>query len=698
MVYCMGKASSLLDSILRTVIIATFAVLPLFFLPFTRDFFDTNKWMLLAGSALAVLVLSGIRSAVSRQVAVSLSLASAGLILYAIALAVSLAFGSTNRVEAATANTGIVTVTALAVIIFLGGAAVNHRTQTLLKWALFVTATIISVIAVYMFFGIGKLMFPQVSFLADPLWTPVGNNFGSVSVMLLILPLLIDEAVTSYRKRADVQLTITSVMSLVTVFGVVLTLFQLIPKIPSSLMPFSSAWAILLEMYKIPKNMLVGVGAENFLNAFSSGRPASYNLSPVWNIRFTVSTSYLLHVATTLGLVGLAAFIVFLKNLIGGWKTGHLGLRISLWIAMFIFLFTPPSITVLVMVTAVLLLKPHHTEATRTFSLPEKFNKAALAFPVVALIILIPSVWGLSRMYSAERLFYQSLLAAQANNGTETYNLQNKALQVSPFITQYHITFSQTNLALANSIANSVNDTDKKELTEDDRKLIARLVQQAINEGKIAVNLSPSNVLAWETLATTYQNITGVVTGSEEWAIVAYQQAVNFDPVNPLLRLNLAGAYIIKQDYPSALSQLQVAASLKPDIANIRYNLAFVYRQMKDSFREASELKNTLALLPQGSADAERVAKEFDEVKKTLTPDQLTQLNEQVPEGSDTQSPLTTPQTEPEAKITPKIDLGEDASPPANPVSPNPEPTRQPEPTLAPQEPTAASPTQQPAP
>ncbi|OGG04330.1 hypothetical protein A2Z33_04250 [Candidatus Gottesmanbacteria bacterium RBG_16_52_11] len=675
----MPKVIIALDRIIRGLTVGLFAVIPLFFLPLTRDFFDTNKWLLTCVAAVVILLIWSVRTVLARDITFSPSPAAAGTGLLTLVLFLSFLIASRNRVEAAMVPTGFVTFAALTLVIFFGGAFVNRGAQTLLKWMLFVTSTILAVIAVYLFFGIGKLMFPNVSYLADSLWTPAGNSIAAMSVMLLTLPLLVEETVSAYRKKADMNMTFASVMTLVVIFGSVLTLVQVVPRISTNLLPLSTAWAVLLEMFKTPVGLLFGVGAENFLAAFSAGRPSAYNALPVWNIRFTVSSSMLLHLATTAGLVGTAGLFVFGRNLITGWKTGHWGLRVSFILALLLILLTPPNITVLVAIVALMLLKPHHTEAVKTISVPDQARQALFGGIGLAILIFGLSAFGLYKVYAAEHFFYRSLLAAQANNGTDTYNLQNRTVNTNPYVTQYHITFAQTNLALANGIASSVGQNDKQTLTEEERQLVSRLIQQSINEGKLAINLSPGNILAWETLAGVYQNIAGVVTGADDWAIIAYQQAVRLDPVNPILRLNLAGSYIVKQDFPSALQQLQLAAALKPDLANIHYNLAFVYRQMKDPLREAAALQTALALLPAGSADADRVTKELEDAKAKLSAEEIAVLEGQKAADSGVQSPLSTPATRPEPQITPKIDLGQEASPQAQAQPPLP-----PEPTITP--------------
>jgi len=102
------------------------------------------------------------------------------------------------------------------------------------------------------------------------------------------------------------------------------------------------------------------------------------------------------------------------------------------------------------------------------------------------------------------------------------------------------------------------------------------------------------------------------VQNADVWTTATYQKAITLDPVNPNLRLNLAGVYNSQGKYDNARQELEIAAQLKPDLANTFYNLAYVYGYLKDPTKQIAALKTTLTLVKAGSDDAKKVQTELD--------------------------------------------------------------------------------------
>jgi cytochrome c-type biogenesis protein CcmH/NrfG len=216
---------------------------------------------------------------------------------------------------------------------------------------------------------------------------------------------------------------------------------------------------------------------------------------------------------------------------------------------------------------------------------------------------------GIVRSYNAELLFYSSLQYAQANNGSATYNTQILTIRTNPYISRYHIIFSQTNLALAASLANSIraNTTPQTkglaDTTTKDRQLVAQLLQQAINEAKKAVALDPVNILSWENLARTYQQLIGVAQGADNWTVASYNQAIQLDPTNPVLYVDLGTVFMSINNYTTAITEFQRAIALKSDYANAYYNLANAYKSNNDITQAIATIKQVLPLIDKSSDD-----------------------------------------------------------------------------------------------
>ena len=231
---------------------------------------------------------------------------------------------------------------------------------------------------------------------------------------------------------------------------------------------------------------------------------------------------------------------------------------------------------------------------------------------------------------------------------------------------------------MANNIAAQADLlTSEAGLTDQDRATITQLVQHAIREGKAAVALNQAKVTNWENLASLYRNLINFAQGADQWTVAALSQAINLDPYNPVLRIDLGAVHYSLGNYEWAQRQFELAVDLKPDLANAHYNLAMALRENDKPELAQQELEATLSLLEAGSTDYERVKKELEGLKEGLEKELEEELEEIVP-----------PET-PAEGIEPPLDLGEEAGPawPAEAeseptitptISPSPTPTARP--------------------
>ncbi len=616
------------------LIVGVLGILPLFFLPLTQDFYDTPKWFLLVSLSLVLTLIWTVRSLVTQTVTVSRSPAADRMAAMALASLLSLAFASTNRVEALLTPYGAGTWISLALLFLVGETFLSQKSRTMLQTVIVSGASILGVLAVYQFFGLGKVMAPTLSFLADPRFTPTGTLIGLATVLALTLPLALDSAFHNVRHQKDIAFSLCVVAAVLILGGFVATVWQLLPMLPATLLPLSSGWAITLEALKTGKQVLVGVGAENFLSAFTRGRPVALNNTLLWNIRFTANSSLLLHIVTTYGLVGLAGMVFLLRSFLVPFRASPVALGKLL--AILIIFVVQPQFVALILITAILLIDNADDPGIVSFHVKQSHRHHRVwttLFYFLGLLCIASTgvaLYLVGRAYGAERSFYQALEAAQRGEGKPTYELHVTAISGNPFVARFHIGASATSLALAQTLAKPAESTASG-MSSTDRQIATQLVQQSIDEAKIAVNLSPTSVISWEQLAFTYQSLTLVAQGSLQWAIAGTQKAIQLDPTNPILRLRLGGIYVGAGNFDRAKEQFQAATTLKSDYANAHYNLASVLRQQKDYLAAAYELLLTNRLVNPGTDDASRVASELDEVKRLLTEEEKRTLENQPP-------------------------------------------------------------------
>lgn len=521
---------------------------------------------------------------------------------------------SSNTVEAVLAPFGPGTFVSLFLLSLVGSVVTTSRNRHALRWILMLAASATGLLLIYQHAGFPTIIEPDARLLAT---------------LLVSLPFPIHEALHRRKSGHDSHAIVAAVMALSCLGAAIITAYRILPAWSRTTLPYWVNWQILMESSKDWRHLLVGVGAQNFLTAFTLGRPASLNMTSLWDARFTLGSSTAFHIATVYGLVGTAAFAWFLA--------------IVHPVAALVLLLLPPSMPALLLASAFSILSaPSHHVAIKTPHLSRA--AAALALLFVALV-----GYGMVRAYRAELSFARSLKALEQRDGTQAYRLQIAAITLNPRLTRYHTAYSQTNLALANALSQNATASADPEQIDRDRQTVVQLIQQAIREAKIGVNLAPKNILAWENIATVYQSLTNAAQGADQWTVASYVQAIQLDPTNPLLRLRLGGTYVGQQKFDLAADSYRSAITLKPDYANAYYNLAFAYRQQKKYLPAAQALKGALSYVTNPD-DTNRAQGELNELRELLTEEEkrvldATQIQVQpapaaTPDSADPLSPV----------------------------------------------------------
>ncbi len=658
----MPRLSRFIDTMIQIIVIATLALIPAAFLPLTQDMFIPIKWAVLVASALLIVVLWAIRLVQTGQSDLAVSRASLGFGALSIASLLTLVIVSKSRVDALLDPLGPPTWIAFTILLLFGSYAFSHRAKTVLTWTILLVASALAVTSILTHFQLLQAIAPGLVFLAERSWTPLGTITAIPWAAFVCLPLLITQATEAWRRRDGLLLICVFLVAAVLMTSVSLSMTT--PAGDKISLPFAEAWRITAQSFTVPLRALFGIGIENYMSAFTQGRSAALNTSPMWNIRFAESRSLILHVATTMGIAGVAGLLILARSFLT--RTKNVLSVISVGAPILVLLLAPPSLSLLALLVGVYLVTKEQDKII-PIRIPSHLSWLRVATVLLAIGIAGTGIYAGGRAFASELVFMRSLRAREANDGQATYSLQIQALNVNPWNTRYHVAFSQTNFDIANVIARSAREQNA-DVNQQDRQAITTLIQQAIREAKTAVTISPNNILAWENLAYLYQNLTRVAQGADQWAVASYQQVITLDPTNPLLRLSYATLLSDLGDKDNAFIQFQTTASLKPDYALAHYSLARIYRERQQYLPEAGALAETLKLLPGGSQDEAQVQSELAAAKARLTDEERAQIEQltggqQATSSSQLLSPL--PETPPE--LEPKLELPTESSPGALP-------------------------------
>jgi len=665
-------------------------LLPITALAISPNPYVVSKLAVLAFGVALILLVRSLRVISAGKLEFSVGNFDFPVALIAVAYVASALLRTPNKMEAFLLP-GTATAVAGGAFLYFLINQFKEKEKSAIGKVLFASGTVFSVLILFAFSTLFSKIPQLPAYIRSQGFTPEGGYLPAAIFLGALLPLGIGILLSEKDKRKKALLGIATA---ITVFGLAISIYNLIPGRPFAprFPSYSNGWFIAVDSLK--ESPVFGIGPGNYISAFNRYRPLSYNAGDIWAVKFATSRSYYLTALTEAGMLGVAGLILLgltlyriAKRDIKEKKLVHWGFAasanlVSLMLLIALLAFFPATALLLVMLFVFLSLnaKTKQTQLNLTTQAPAPLADAAglagkiptqqMASRFPALLISVPVIIAIvlfgiraQNILRAEYKFKKSLDALVQNQATETYDTMREAIQLNPLVDRYHSTFSRINLILANAIAQRAADPNV-EITDADRVSITQLIQQAISEGKATVALNPLRAGNWATLARTYQAIIPFATGADAFAVQTFRQAVALDPINPGLRIALGGVYYGAGDYDNAINIFQVVTTtVKPDLANAHYNLAFAYREKGSLDLAVNAMTTALSLVNRDSNDYE-VARQA-----------LEDIQEQRKAAAPTGDQLTPPAEQPEPVITPPIELPEDAEPPEAPLSPTPTPT-----------------------
>ena len=582
---------------------------------------------------------------------------------------------SPNLMDAFFEPTQTGTIVSLIAFFFVSINIIKHKQEVeTLTWSLIMSLAVLAVISLLWSTGLAPNILP-IAFLKTPAWSPTGNTFSTLVILLSFLPFL---GVLAFKEKGNPRKSLVIALSiLLLVVGsgsIAYRLFKSDSAFKPVFLPQTTAWAISLEALKT--SPVFGTGPASYAQDFTKFRPLAFNLTNNWAVRFTSASNYYLQLLTTVGLLGLIAYILVairqfsltlkLLRLSGDTPTHTILFASSLTstILLAVQLFVYPSLVHLFL-TFVLMAITTITLKLIGSSMVHEANIDIIAnnesgtrtpiLPWIAAILVValtaPTLYFGGRTFLGEVLFQSALLSAAKNDGRSTYETLIKAISMNPSRDAYRVAYSQTNLLLANSIASQSN------LTAQQRDTITQLIQQAIREGKNAVSLNPEKVSNLENLAGIYRNLLNIAQGADSWTVASYTEAIKLDPTNPNLRIALGGVYFAYKNYDQAIVYFRQAADLKPNLANAYYNLAAALKEKGDFKTAYTAMQSVTSLVDKSSADYAKAVGELDELSK--------KIGEAAPTAAAgaAKSELEAPKPLPSPKVNPPIKLPAELGP-----------------------------------
>lgn len=597
------QAIALINRITLVVISVTLFTFPLFFLTNTTEAFLLPKQILLIIASSILLVLWAASGIAERKLVLKNNPLNIPVALFGVIVLIS-SFLSRNMYDSLAISIPVV---AAIVLYFVMINTISDKKGFIMVFGGLllgaVAATFISIL--YNF----NIFFLPITAIENRYF----STFGSpIQHLIYIIPMavvgLLSFATEWKTKRAlkgNANMVLFGAAGILLV-GVGVFAYQLFtaPQKPVFL-PYTYGFQIATAPFSQDTSRLLialpfGSGYGTFLSDFTRFKAPEINFNPaLWATTFTSSSSYVLELIATTGILGLLSFLFIIGKLLKtrSKEANPLFFAILILFAASFFLpFTLINIFLIFVLLGLYVSYLFLLSDRRVYDLsislvalrhglisfqdvPENSRPRksdSVVFPIIVSVLIVLAAGFVSyqavKLYSADTKMAASLSQANRNNGQAVYDLQLAALTDFPYRSDYYRIFSQINLALANSIVSGIPaGTTPPEAT---RQTISSLLQQAVNNARAAVALAPTTSINWENLSQIYRSLIGVGQGAEEFTILTLNQAIALDPSNPLLRIELGGVYFQIQQYDAAQQQFLAAINLKPDLANAYFNLA----------------------------------------------------------------------------------------------------------------------------
>ena len=366
------------------------------------------------------------------------------------------------------------------------------------------------------------------------------------------------------------------------------------------------------------KSPILGAGPNKFTEAWNMYKPQAINNSLFWNTSFSQGSGLLPTFATTTGILGILAWLVFLALLLFtgfklfssvSHKDGSLNIEMAMFYMMSLYLFIvalfyPIGLALFLLAFAFLgvfiglsILNKAKGEIVISFLDDTRKSFFAILLLIVIMMASVSIVFKYTERF-VSIIYFQKAVAADTIAKAESDI--NKA--VSLYQNDLYLrTYAQVYLLKANSLVSSVAKGGT--LTDAEKTDLQTSFDQAIKSAQLAVTYNQMNYLNFEMLGSVYEtSISFGATGAFDKAASAYQSASTFNPLNPILKLDLARLYFGNKDAQKAKDLANEALALKQDYVDALIFLSQVAKSEGSSTDAISYVEQAVNFYPQDTS------------------------------------------------------------------------------------------------
>lgn len=209
---------------------------------------------------------------------------------------------------------------------------------------------------------------------------------------------------------------------------------------------------------------------------------------------------------------------------------------------------------------------------------------------IIVLLIFIALGWmNVGKFYFADIKYKKGFYEPDLEKKIKYFD---RARQLNPYQIKYLD-------ALANALFIQTKNEINKPKDQIDNQKIQGLANATLEIAKNETQIFSSRVLAWQTLANMYRDLIGVAKGDPETlAINSYKKAIDIDPKNPYLYLEIGKIQLGQNKLDEAEESFKKCLEIDPEFVLAKVQMALVLEQRGKSKEAITKLEEIINQYP----------------------------------------------------------------------------------------------------
>lgn len=375
---------------------------------------------------------------------------------------------------------------------------------------------------------------------------------------------------------------------------------------------------------ELKSSPVIGSGPGTFKYSFSQFKDVEFNQTSLWDTRFEWGSSKIITILGTVGVLGLLGFLALMAFFVFYgirflfsphkkdeddinpeffWSLG-LGIFITFLTISVLFFFYQSNLSldfVYFLLIACLVALFHPVKKDIVLK-PSSLITLGITFSFTLIFIFCLGIIILEgQRYVAAMNYLDSMAHTQKGEMLETIDNLQTAVRINPKVDLYRREIAKAYIRIINE-TKTRTDISSVEAGQ----LIQVYINNAVNAAKIATEINPKDVVNWSARGAIYQSLVGVVGGTKNWAVDAYNQASKLEPTNPFFPTQIGVTLLKEASNNGGEKELLVEAEgyfkkaieLKSDYASAYFQLAVIYQAQGKQAEMLQKLKTASSMAP----------------------------------------------------------------------------------------------------